>query len=100
MNPKRIFKSVLVLALAVFALGASTALAAKRPDDPPGPLGVGTVKRDTSDVVSRYLARRHVAVRPDDRAGIRGVGRPTKPHRIVHRSGVLRPDDRAGTRGA
>ena len=99
MNGMQLFRRTLAIGLAVTALGASSALAATRPDDRGGPHGVGATRIDKSDVVSRYLTRHKTFPRPDDRAGIRGVGSTKTPSHVV-RARPLRPDDRPGRRGA
>lgn len=86
--------SAVVVGLALLTTCTAIAQAATRPDDRPGPLGVGVqaVAPDTSDVVSRYVSRRadqsdaisrylgrqQTGIKPDDRPGPLGVG-PTEP---------------------
>jgi hypothetical protein len=102
MQKRWTFTWLVVLGLAVVAIGAAAAQAATRPDDRAGPLGVGTAPvrpddraglrgaaPDQSDAISRYLIRHagSTAVRPDDRAGPLGVGTPEPSIQIVESSG-------------
>ena len=90
-------KYKVITAAAVFVLAmclAAPAFAGVRPDNRPGPHGIGTVARaevpdafaravqrdaqSSSDVFGRFVLRRSQAIssagRPDDRAGVRGIG--------------------------
>jgi hypothetical protein len=77
------FKRI-ALGLLVAAFAAPAALAADRPDNRAGPLGVGPA-----------VSASALSVRPDDRAGPLGVGQEI----ASQPSAALRPDDRPGIRG-
>jgi hypothetical protein len=97
--------AALTLALTLSAVLVGGAQADRR--------GIGAKSTDVSDVFTRAVARTYSAqaVRPDDRAGLRGVGitplaTPVDLTDVFERavlrhnaSGLPRPDDRAGLRG-
>ena len=84
--------------LAAAAVLGSGALAADRPDDRAGMIGVGAAQATAAlpDAVERAI------MRPDDRSGMIGVGgaqaRVASPD--VFERAVLRASDRAGVRGS
>jgi hypothetical protein len=104
--------TALALALALSGVLVSGAQAA-RPDNRPGILGIGPQSTDVSHVFTWAADRplRVQAVRPDDRAELRGVGVTLKSTSValsqVFERAVLqhnapaapRPDNRAGLRG-
>jgi hypothetical protein len=90
-------------ALAGIALLAGGALAADRPNDRAGALGVGGIAFSSvpSDVVDRAVARHIAASEPTDvveRAVERRIAEMASLQRGV--AGPVRPDDRPGARGA
>jgi hypothetical protein len=90
-------------ALVCVALLAGGALAADRPDDRAGAIGVGGVAFSSmpSDVVERAVARHGSESEPTDVLG-RAVARHTADLASLERgfAGPVRPDDRPGARGA
>jgi hypothetical protein len=68
-------KAIATMTAALTLVGPAWAIAAERPDDRPGMLGVGGVQAAAQSRIDQGTG----ALRPDDRAGVRGPGAVDAP---------------------